>query len=50
MNDLTQKQLDTLKDMIQTYKDFQEELYQYPPVETLFTETQRNLFELFEIH
>lgn len=45
----TEKQLDTIKDMIRTYKDFESELYNYPPEETLFTQTQRNLFELFEI-
>lgn len=46
---LTEKQLITLRDMLYHYKEFQEELYDYPEPETLFTKTQRELFEIFEI-
>ena len=46
---LTDKQLTTLRDMLYHYKEFQEELYDYPEPETLFTKTQRELFEIFEI-
>lgn len=46
---LTEKQLITLRDMLYHYKEFQEELYDYPEPETLFTQTQRELFEIFEI-
>ena len=44
---LTQKEFDTIANMILDYKNFQEELYNHPPIETLFTETQRNLFKVF---
>ncbi len=51
MNDfeLTDKQLLALQDMLQHYKEFQEELYKYPEPNTLFTQTQLNLFSLFDI-
>ena len=42
---LTEKEFKTLSDMVLTYKEFEEELYDYPPEDTLFTETQRNLFQ-----
>jgi hypothetical protein len=44
---LTQKEFDSIADMILFYKEFQEELYDYPSPETLFTETQRKLFTFF---
>ena len=34
---LTQKEFDTLVDIISFYKQFEEELYDYPPIENLFT-------------
>ena len=46
---LTEKQLSSLQDMLQHYKEFQEELYDYPPEDTLFTKTQRELFQIFDI-
>lgn len=51
MNDfeLTDKQLLGLQDMLQHYKEFQEELYEYPDPQTLFTQTQFELFSLFDI-
>jgi hypothetical protein len=46
---LTEKQMTSLRDMLSQYKEFQEELYEYPDPDTLFTETQRQLFTLFDI-
>ena len=46
---LTDKQLTALRDMLYHYKEFQEELYDYPEPDTLFTQTQRDLFDLFDI-
>jgi hypothetical protein len=46
---LTDKQLTTLRDILYHYKEFQEELYDYPEPDTLFTQTQRELFTLFDI-
>jgi len=46
---LTEKQLTALRDMLQHYKEFQEELYKYPDPQTLFTQTQFELFSLFDI-
>ena len=47
---LTEKQMTSLQDMLSQYKEFQEELYQYPEPTTLFTKTQRELFTLFDIN
>jgi hypothetical protein len=44
---LTQKEFNTLADILLTYKQFEEELYDYPPIENLFTATQLRLFEYF---
>lgn len=46
---LTDKQLTALRDMLYHYKEFQEELYDYPEPDTLFTQTQRELFTLLDI-
>jgi len=46
---LTEKQLLALRDMMYFYKEFQQELYEYPPEDTLFTQTQRELFDIFDI-
>lgn len=46
---LTEKQFKTLQDILYFYKDFEEELYNYPDPKTLFTETQREIFQLFDI-
>jgi len=46
---LTEKQMSSLRDMLSHYKEFQEELYQYPEPNTLFTKTQRELFTIFDI-
>ena len=47
---LSEKEFQTLRDMILTYKEFEEELYDYPPEDTLFTETQRNLFQRLKVY
>ncbi len=46
---LTEKQLLALRDMIYFYKEFEMELYDYPQEDTLFTKTQRELFDIFDI-
>jgi hypothetical protein len=46
---LTEKQLTALRDIMYFYKEFELELYQYPPEDTLFTKTQRELFDIFDI-
>jgi len=46
---LTEKQLLVLQDMLYVYKDLQEEVHNYPPEDTLFTQTQFELFDLFDI-
>ena len=46
---LTEKQLVALRDILYSYKEFQLELYEYPPEDTLFTKTQRQLFDIFDI-
>jgi len=46
---LTEKQMSSLRDMLSHYKEFQEELYEYPEPDTLFTKTQRELFTIFDI-
>jgi len=46
---LTEKQMTSLRDMLSHYKEFQEELYNYPEPDTLFTKTQRELFTIFDI-
>ncbi len=46
---LTEKQLLALRDILYFYKEFELELYDYPPEDTLFTQTQRELFDIFDI-
>lgn len=46
---LTEKQYLVMQDILQFYKEFQMELYDYPPEDTLFTETQRELFSIFDV-
>ena len=46
---LTEKQLLALRDILSFYKEFEMELYEYPPEDTLFTQTQRELFDIFDI-
>ena len=52
--ELTDKEIGNLQHMLQHYRDWQEELYKdyYNPEtpETLFTQTQLELFELFKIY
>ena len=45
----TDKQLTALRDMVSHYKEFEEELYNYPEPDSLFTQTQRELFSLLDI-
>lgn len=46
---LTEKQLLALRDILYFYKEFEMELYNYPQEDTLFTKTQRELFNIFDI-
>ena len=46
---LTEKQLIALRDILYFYKEFELELYEYPLEDTLFTKTQRELFDIFDI-
>lgn len=46
---LTEKQMLALRDILYFYKEFELELYEYPPEDTLFTKTQRELFDIFDI-
>jgi hypothetical protein len=46
---LTEKQLLALQDILYTYKQLQEEVHNYPEPDTLFTKTQRELFDIFDI-
>ena len=46
---LNEKQFASLQDMIQTYKELQEELYDFPGPDTLFTKTQQEIFQIFDI-
>jgi hypothetical protein len=45
----TDKQLTELCDMVHHYKEFMEELYNYPEPDTLFTKTQREIFTLLDV-
>jgi len=46
---LTEKQLTALRDMLYVYKDLQNEVHNYPPEDTLFTKTQFEIFDIFNI-
>ena len=46
---MTEKQLLVLQDMLYVYKELQEEVHNYPEPDTLFTKTQFELFDLFDI-
>jgi hypothetical protein len=46
---LTEKQLTALQDILYFYKEFENEKYNYPSEDTLFTQTQRQLFDIFDI-
>ncbi len=46
---LTEKQLLALRDILYFYKGFEMDLYNYPPEDTLFTQTQLELFDIFDI-
>jgi hypothetical protein len=45
----TEKEFKTLQEILLNYKEFQSELYDYPDEDTLFTDTQLNLFSAFDI-
>jgi len=45
----TEDQLASLRNMLIHYREFQEELYNYPEPHTLFTETQREIFDLMDV-
>jgi hypothetical protein len=42
---LTARQLWALQGMLDTYCELQREVHNHPPDETLFTQTQRDLFD-----
>lgn len=46
---VTDKEYKALQDMLQSYREFEEEKYNYPDTETLFTIAQRRLFQRFNI-
>jgi hypothetical protein len=46
---LNEKQLLALRDMLYVYKDLQKEVHDYPSEDTLFTKSQREIFEIFDI-
>lgn len=46
---LNEKQLNALRDILYFYKEFENEKYNYPEEDTLFTQTQRQLFDIFDI-
>jgi hypothetical protein len=46
---LNEKQLTALRDMLYHYKEFEMELYNYPEENTLFTQSQREIFDIFDI-
>jgi hypothetical protein len=46
---LNEKQLLALRNILYFYKEFELELYDYPPEDTLFTKSQRELFDIFDI-
>ena len=49
MSELTDNQMLALQDILCFYKEFNNELYNYPPEDTIFTQAQRELFTLFDI-
>ena len=46
---LNEKQLNALRDILYFYKEFENEKYDYPEEDTLFTKAQRELFGIFDI-
>lgn len=47
---LTEKEYQTLQEMLEFYKEFQQNLYDnHDEPERLFTSTQRSLFEFFDL-
>ena len=46
---LNEKQLAALRDMLYVYKGLQSEVHNYPPEDTLFTKTQFEIFDIFDI-
>lgn len=49
IEELTDKQLLELQDILYFYKEFENAKYNYPPEDTLFTKTQLELFDIFNI-
>ena len=47
--EFTDKQLDCIKEMVEGYRSHQLDLYDNPPSVTLFTKTQRELFQILGI-
>jgi hypothetical protein len=47
--EFTDKQLDCIKEMVESYRAYQLDLYDNPPSVTLFTKTQRELFKLLDL-
>ena len=47
--EFTDNQLDCIKEMVESYRAYQLDLYDNPPSFTLFTKTQRELFKLLDL-
>jgi hypothetical protein len=47
--EFTDKQLDCIKEMVESYRAYQLDIYDNPPSVTLFTKTQRDLFQILGI-
>lgn len=50
MIEFTEKEFQTVSEILFFYKEFQENLYDYPEPETLFTATMLKLFDIFEVY
>lgn len=49
MIEFNEKEFQTVSEILLFYKEFQENLYDYPEPETLFTATMLKLFDTFEV-
>jgi hypothetical protein len=47
---LTEKQLTALRNMMYVYKELQQEVHNYPEPQNLFTKTEFELFDIFDIN
>lgn len=49
MIEFNKKEFQTISEILLFYKEFQEDLYDYPDPKTLFTATMLKLFNTFEV-